>query len=340
MKIAAARIGALLEDADCWRGPPVGATANLPSHLPFKEWQHFIVFGDDWTLVFNLNLDGAAGGRVITIVGGDAWHGQIDRCPAPRLRPGHMDASFGDAGMRWRGGRYELWQHTGELRLECVLVPAAAPSLTHHIRLGPGAHLSWCLVPRLSASGWLERGGRRVAFAGRFAYHDHNWGRFHWGGDFSWDWGCAVPEDLDSPWTVVFARMNDRARHRTTATSLFLLKDGRYLRYFRNAEVSFASEGSMPGRPAGRVPSAAALILPDADRDVPLQTRFAAHRDADSLYGEVEGRTRGQVLVPSETDLRALVRLNEVHTRVAVHGRCAGETVEMQGPGLLEVVRG
>ena len=194
-------------------------------------------------------------------------------------------------------------------------------------------------MPRLLASGWFEVGGQRVPFEGSLAYHDHNWGRFGWGGDFSWDWGCAVPEDPASPWTVIFARMNDRARHRTTATSLFLLKDGRHLRYFRNAEVLFETEGVLDARPAGRVPTAAALLLPDEDRDVPRWTRFEARRAEDHLSGEVEARMRGQVLVPAEGDLRRVVRLNEAHTRVQIDGTCDGEPVHFSGPGVVEVVR-
>ena len=337
MNLSGARLAAILADADCWRGAPLDAPSVTRLAPAYKEWQHFVVFGDGWTLLYNLSLDGGAG-RTITIFCQDAWHGQIDRCSAPTVR--NLDATFDRAGMRWRAGRYELWRQGPGVRFECVLTPRSVPSLSHNIRLGPGADLSWCLVPQLEASGWVEHDGRRMHFHGRRAYHDHNWGRFAWGGDFSWDWGCAVPDDPASPWTVIFARMNDRAHHRTTAASVFVLKDGRHLRYFRNDEVRFTSQGAMPPRSAGRVPAAAALLLPDHDHDVPQWTRFEARRGDDILRGEVEGRVRGQVLVPSETDLLGVVRLNEVHTRVRVQGRCAGETVDLDGPGLLEVVRG
>lgn len=200
--------------------------------------------------------------------------------------------------------------------------------------------MSWCMVPRLSASGWFEVDGKRTSFASRPAYHDHNWGRFTWGGDFCWEWGCALPEDAGSPWSVVFARMTDRARQRTSATSVFLLERDRYLRYFRNGEVRFESEGRLHPRPAGRIPPAAALLLPDEDRDVARVLRFEARRGSDELRGEVAGRSRGQVLVPSESNAHALVRINEVSTRVTVEGTCCGKPVRLAGPGLLEVVRG
>jgi len=336
VSVSAAKLRPLLEDADYWRGPPAEATPPL-SH---KEWQHFVLFGGSWTLLFNLNLDGDGKGRTITIVDHQGWHGRVTRCATPVLRPGRLDATFGLSGMRFRGGHYEIWQLGDGVRLEATLVPVALPSLSHHIHLGPGAHLSWCLVPRLLASGWFEVDGQRSSFEGCLAYHDHNWGCFGWGGDFSWDWGCALPDDPGSPFTVVFARMHDRARRRTTATSLFLLKEGRHLRYFRNAEVRFEHEGWMSPRPRGRIPPAAALVVPEEDRDVPQLTRFEARRGDDVLRGEVEAQRRGQVLIPAEGDLRRVVRLNEVETRVRLEGRCDDAPVRFEGPGLLEVVRG
>ena len=35
-------------------------------------------------------------------------------------------------------------------------------------------------------------GGRRLDLAAASAYHDHNWGRWHWGDDLGWDWGAFL----------------------------------------------------------------------------------------------------------------------------------------------------
>lgn len=326
----------LVADHDYWRG----AWLEHERGMPYKEWHHFVVFGGEWTLLFNLNLDGHGAGRVIVVLDRAGWHGAVTSCRAPQLRPGRLDADFGPAGMRWRGDRFEIWQRGKGACFEIELLPASIPSISHNIRLGAGAQVSWCLVPRLVASGWLEHDGVRLSFADRVAYHDHNWGRFAWGGDFSWEWGCAVPDDPELPWTLIFARMNDRRRHRTTATSMFLLEHGRHLRYFRNAEASIATDGVADSRPAGRVPAAAALLLPDEDREMPRWLRLAAARGEDALHGEVEVVRHGQILVPSETNPRGIVRLNEATTRVRVHGHCAGRVVEWRGAGLVEVTCG
>ena len=283
----------IIQKADHWRGSsPARQLGGM--QVPFKEWQHFVIFGENWVLVFNLNLDAAlsdnrhgAKARVITILSDEQWSGEVHKCDEPEIRRGAIDARFADAGMRWRDGAYEIWQHGSGVTLEITLKPASIPSLTHNIPLGAGSHLSWCLLPRLSASGWVRVDGKKVSFQELGAYHDHNWGRFHWGGNFSWEWGCAFPSQTHNPWTLVFARMNSKDRNATTATSAFLVHRGRHLRYFRNAEVELTASAKRDSRIAGRIPNSAALLLPDEDRDVPESTIVNASKGADWLNAEI-----------------------------------------------------
>ena len=335
----------IVQQADYWRGssPEAQLTAT---QVPFKEWQHFVIFGPGWVLVFNLNLDGGIHGcsekpkaRVITIFSDERWLGQVDKCAQPELKRGSIAANFSDAGMQWRAGGYDIWQRKPGIKIEAHLKPVAIPSLTHNIPLGAGSSLSWCLVPRLSASGWVEIEGKKTFFENLGAYHDHNWGRFHWGGDFSWEWGCALPEDPENPWTFVYARMNSKDRNAITATSAFVLYKGRHVRYFRNAEVAFSTSGEADPHIAGRIPAAAALLLADEDYDIAETTAIRARRGADWVDAEVKADIRGQVLVPSELAYCKVVRLNEATARVNVKGHCAGRDISFEGPGLLEVVR-
>ena len=335
----------VIEGADYWRGA-IQARPRDAVQIPFKEWQHFVIFGPDWVLVFNLNLDEPKSqrckfpkARVITIFSTTQWRGQVDQIDKPKLQRGVIDAQFGAAGMSWRNGGYEIWQTEGDIQLNVRLEPVSIPSLTHNIPLGAGSHLSWCLIPRLRASGWAQIDGEKFEFNNLGSYHDHNWGCFHWGGDFSWEWGCALPEDPEQPWTLVYARMNSKDRNAVMATSVFLLERGKHLRYFRNAEVEFSSSGEMNRQIAGRVPAAAALLLPDEDLDVPACTSVSARRGDDWLHADVYAASRGQVLVPSEIEYCKIVRLNEATANVTVEGRCANRDVQFNGPGLLEVVR-
>lgn len=322
---------AVIPEVDAWRRD--GEPQN-------KEWHHFVVFGGAWTLLFNLSLDGASGGRCIVVLQRDGWHAEVLRCASPVIRRGHLDADFGDAGMRWRDGRYEIWARRETFALNVTLTPASVPSLSHDIRLGADARLSWCLVPQLLASGSLTWEGDAERFADRAAYHDHNWGRFVWGGDFSWEWGCAVSEGADARWTVILARMTDATRSRTTATSVFLVRDGRCLRYFRDAEAEFTRSVDPAPPCVARVPGAAALLVPDGDQDVPRTLTVRARRGEDAVEITLRSDLRGQLLVPSERAVERVVRVNEAHGRARVHGRCDDLRVDFEGPALLEVVRG
>lgn len=334
MSTSAARRCAMIADADGWR-----ASAPAAHH---REWQHFVLSAPGWLLAFNLCVEPDGTGRIITLhdAGSGGWRGHVATCAAPRLVPTRIDGDFGCAGMRFRTDRYELWQHGEGVRFEASLTPASTPSLSHHIAFGHGALVSWCLVPRLFASGWLDLGGQRVHFDRVAAYHDHNWGSVGWGGDFSWDWGVAIPDDPDSSWTVVFTRMMDRARHRTTATSLFLLEDGDHVRYLRNEQVRFEADGVFSPPAAVRVPPAAALLAPDRDRDVPRRLAFTGARGDDHISGEVEPTSRAQILIPADSDICRVIRMNECAARARITGRHAGRSVGFEGRALLETVRG
>jgi hypothetical protein len=149
-----------------------------------------------------------------------------------------------------------------------------------------------------------------------------------------------MPEDPGSPWTVVVTRMMDRARHRTTATSLFLLEDGDHVCYLRNDQVRFETAGVFEPPAACRIPPAAALLAPDRDRDVPRRLAFTGVRDDDSVAGELEPTSRAQILIPADSDVRRVVRLNEVAARARITGRRAGRAFGFEGTALVETVRG
>ncbi|MFO0628148.1 MAG: hypothetical protein U0325_21410 [Polyangiales bacterium] len=329
-------LSALIPEIDAWRRE--GRAGDGEGAM--KEWHHFVVFDRAWTLLFNLNLDGPDGGRCIVVLQRDGWRAEVLRCASPAIRRGRLDADFGDAGMRWRDGRYEVWARRPHLALDVALTPSSVPSLSHDISLGADARLSWCLVPQLLASGHVAWDGVTERFVDRAAYHDHNWGRFVWGGDFAWEWGCAVSEGGGARWTVILARMTDATRSRTTATSVFLIRDGRCLRYFRDAEAEFACSLDDAPPCIARAPGAAALLVPDHDQDVPGTLSVRARRGDDVVDITLRSELRGQLLVPSERAVTRVVRVNEAHGRAQVRGRCADLRVEFEGPALLEVVRG
>ena len=94
----------VIEDADYWRGA-MPAKPRDRSEIPYKEWQHFVVFGPDWVLVFNLNLDAPktaekdqSKARIITIFSKNDWRGYVEQCSQAQLHRGSIDAQF---NKRW-----------------------------------------------------------------------------------------------------------------------------------------------------------------------------------------------------------------------------------------------
>src|SRR5690606_11476153 len=68
---------------------------------------------------------------------------------------------------------------------------AAATNVEQRLPFGDG-WISWYVVPRLAVTGHLAVGDTRLDLAAASAYHDHNWGRWHWGDDIGWDWACFL----------------------------------------------------------------------------------------------------------------------------------------------------
>ncbi len=329
-----------LIQADHWRWPMrLGQTGAGASGV-FTEWHHYILVGDAWSAIFNLNIDADAGGRSILILHDEQWCASIATFPPGKFNPGGIDATFSTASVRWDGKQYRVQCKHESAELELSLLPVSRPCISHGIGPGASASISWCLVPQMLASGTLSVGGTVRAFSKVPAYHDHNWGALVWDGDFSWEWGLATGRTASDTITIVFARMCDRSRSVSIAHSMFLVIDGEVVRYFRDHEVSFSTGGTQSPPPDCRIPAAAALLVPDVDHDVPQIVRIVAVRGNDRLDVKITSGRRCQILVPRGRNTRRVTRLNEVHAELSVRGLIGGKRFDDVLPCILEFVNG
>ena len=70
----------------------------------------------------------------------------------------------------------------------------------------------------------LRRAGRTPSHRGaRSAYHDHTWGRWHWGDDIGWEWGSFLGRTGSS---IVIGRTSDRAHDACGPFSVVIDHDG------------------------------------------------------------------------------------------------------------------
>ena len=315
----------------------------------FKEWQHFLVRAPGLELLVNFSLqhdlhrEGAPElARLIVLARTDRWRGGLDTYASDFTAPaGALSARLGASTLDLRGGAYHLdFAHpraaiAGRLELH----PLTTPALSHNIRLAPGRHLSWLMVPRLAAHGVVHVAGRRFDLAGDPAYHDHNWGHFRWGDDFAWEWGSGLPRDPASPWSLIFVRMADRARTRAHSQGLFLWRGADHHRFFRDRDLRVTAAGAADRRGVFKLPPVLAVLHPGDLADVPRRLDVECAADGDRVHMSFEPSDVAQLLIPDERRSDRLVILNEACGRLHLRGEVRGESIDLEGDGVFEFIR-
>lgn len=333
---------------DFWRVRSSSAAA-----VPFKEWQHFIVVAPGLDLIVNFNLASRPSGssdrddppsplgRVIVLARSPRWTGVVESVPRPELSPDGCRARFGDhrVEIRTTGYRVVIEAPADGMFVDLTLRPAAIPIAAHRQSLTRGRRLDWTLTARLAVDGHVELGDASFALRGAVGYHDHNWGHFAWGDDFTWEWCSVLPTDPAADWAVVYSNLMNGARTQLALEQLFVWRAGVNVLAAGGLDVSVRAHERYRTRPALRLPRPMAVIHPRIDSDVPRRLEVRARSAADHVTFNFASESLAQLLVPSERSLRGVVAINEVVGPVALTGRIAGETIHWEGRGVFEFVR-
>jgi hypothetical protein len=338
---------AVLARSDFLRAPLLG-TARPDG---FKEWYHFVVHRPGWWLLVNFSLthEPACAGsprlvpRVVVIAHDQCWTGAVER-----FEDSELDVSA-DLGVLTIGGNRMIVRPDGyrvvidlpghDIRGELALTSVSRPFAVNNQPVGDG-RVSWLFVPRLRAEGWLRVGRQEIRLEGGVAYHDHNWGRFHWGGDFGWTWGTVLPSGPDDPWSLVFQQMTDRRRLRCLYQSLWLWRYDEPAAIFPPTAVQTRFHGLL-GRTADcTLPSPMRLVLGGEASDVPERIEIAAARAGDELRAEFRPHSHARLAQPSEVSLDRSVVLCETSGTARVSGSINGEDIDFAGAGVFELLHG
>ena len=318
-----------------------------PSAPAYKDWLHLNVFDHRSGTIglVNASLHGPPGDPRSRVVGAAlfdvpdvGWAGNL-------IVRGFGEARIGSAAVGLDGVGLAIDHGTGTVAASAQLpddrfgltVTATASDdaviVDRPLPLGSG-WISWYVVPRLVASGRIQVGDAVVQLDNASAYHDHNWGRWHWGDDFGWDWGSflASPPGLG----VVFARTTDRLRRRPGAPFLLVTGPGTYRR-FTGATVQIRAEGRLDA-PLRRVPGAMAALR--ADRALPrLPARVRITADDGVDHVAVDFAARGSVqLVLSDPVRRGHSFVHETAGTFTFAGRLGGVEQRAAGLGVIEHV--
>jgi hypothetical protein len=333
------------ERDDFWRMRSAAATSS------FKEWQHFVIIAPGVELIVNFSLAGAAGpagaapvGRVIAMARCGDWTGFVDTVPDAEFSRDGCRARFGAHRMEIRDGGYRVAIEAPEhgIVMDARLRSETVPITARRQAIVPGRHLDWSLTARLAVDGELEVAGHACSLAGAVAYHDHNWGQFAWGDDFTWEWGSVLPADpdaADADWAVVYSNLMNAARTELALEQVFVWRGGLNVLAAGSADIHVRSRGRYRARPALRLPRPLAFLQPRVDGDVPRALIVSTVSGADELAFRFTPESTAQLLIPSERSPLGIVTIHECVGRAELHGTLDGETIHWEGRGVFEFVR-
>jgi hypothetical protein len=200
----------------------------------------------------------------------------------------------------------------------------------------PRAHgwISWIAVAHLAVGGTVTARGRSLSLEGADAYHDHQWGRWRWGDDLGWKWGCFMAPGGDPTFVVV--RTFDRS-HRHGDRASVIVHAGARRRIFAGDSVRIEVAGELDAAPR-RVPGALAALHSDRARPrLPAEVRV----DADDGAGHVSLAFRPRAcaqIIAAELTQSGYGFIHELPGSFEASGRVNGTDLTASGLGIFEHV--
>jgi hypothetical protein len=311
----------------------------------YKDWLHLNLFDAASGLIglVNVAAHGAPGdplaravGAALVYVPDHGWAGNVEAMAL-------SDASFAEHGIGLRSvamglddlvvlASARLPQDDLELT---VTARATTSPLTVPLRLPLGdGWISWSAVSHLAASGSAVVAGRTIPLDGCDAYHDHNWGRWRWGDDIGWRWGCFLAAGGDP--SFVIGRTYDRL-HRAGGRPVLLVHCGGRRRLFTGSTVRIDTAGALDARPR-RLPGALAALHVDRARPaLPAEV----HVDVDDARGRVRLRFRAAAaaqLIAAEPGEHGFGFIHELPGTFEASGSIGGAAFDVEGLGIYEHV--
>ena len=325
---------------------------RLPSRLDatapaYKDWLHLNVLDHASGCVglVNVSLHGAPDDPASRAVGvalinsPDGWIGNAEVA-------GIGDAALGPASIALERVAIAVDSARGEiaasadlpddaLTVELTASTAAAPVFAEQrLPLGSG-WISWLGIPRVMPHGTARVGKRLLDLEGASAYHDHNWGRWHWGDDFGWEWGCFLPPH-PAP-AFVLSRVTDRSHRRVEGPLVVVAYASNRRRWFVGETVQLDYSGTLAAAPR-RVPGAMAALHQDrAAPRVPARLEVRADDGIDRVELDFAARACAQLIAADPAE-RGYGFIHELVGEFAFACRLGDETSEGRGLAVVEYV--
>lgn len=309
-----------------------------PTAGAYKDWLHLNLFdpGRDAVVLVNVSVHGRPGAANTQVVvaalveTADAgWIGEVLTCDWADAALTLTSLSTPAGSFAMIGEQVLTAVTTAPLRLRITATPARTAVVSRMTESFGTGWIGWRMMPRLHADGFVRTATARLT--GPFeAYHDHNWGRWHWGDDIGWEWGSL----LGGPVTVVFGRVTNRA-HDDGAPSHVVLDTGFIRRTFGGGRVSVEWSGQAPW-PECRRPGAAAALHADHRRPrLPGVLRLSARSGSDRVELEFTCRSVAQLIL-TDPERPGTSFLHELGGRFTAETSIGGRTTAFGGLGVVE----
>lgn len=314
-----------------------------PARAGYKEWLHLNVAGErgEWLALFNASLHGDPDDPRSTAVGaallyepGRGWQGNVEPRSLSEARIGPSSIALPEVALLVERGSARVFasavmeRHRFTAEVEAAAesrgwaFPAPSP-------FGSG-WISWYVLPRLRAAGRIVADGRELRFRAAPAYHDHNWGRWHWGDDARWEW-CVC---FGGASTFVFSRATTRA-HVPLTPPLVIADTPRGRSVFAGASVTIDHEGLLDVR-LRRFPGALAALHQDRARPhLPRRIRIHAGDGVDALELALDVESAAQ-LITGDPAVAGYGFIHELAATFTASGTLGGETVAAHGVAAYE----
>jgi hypothetical protein len=321
--------------------PPLPLDASAAA---YKDWLHLNLLDHRSGAIglVNASLHGSpedarsrAGGAALLHLPGDGWIGNVETLGIAEANVGRTSIALEQIAVAVDGERVLASARMPRDGLALDLTAtAASDELDVELRLPLGSGwISWYAVPVLAVAGSATVAGRSLDLSQATAYHDHNWGRWHWGDDLGWEWGCFASA---SGLAFVLSRTTDRA-HRHTSRPLLVVQGRARRRVFAGRPVALAFDGLLEAEPRRLPGSLAALHGDRAAPRLPARLHVRADDGADHVELEFRARACAQ-LIAADPAARGYGFVHELVGEFAFASRLRGEGREGTGLAVVEYV--
>ena len=321
--------------------PPSSLDATAAA---YKDWLHLNLFDHTSGTIglVNASLHGspedarsrAIGTALLHLPGAD-WIGNVEVLGLGDVNVGRSSIALEQVAVAVDGERVLASARMPRDGLLVDVTATAASSeldVERRLPLGSG-WISWYAVPALAVQGSAVVEGRELDLATATAYHDHNWGRWHWGDDLGWEWGCFASA---SGRAFVLSRTTDRA-HRTTSRPLLVAQDGARRAVFAGRAVELGFDGLLEAEPRRLPGSLAALHGDRAAPRLPARLHVRADDGADHVELEFRARACAQLIAADPAE-RGYGFVHELVGEFSAVSRVRGVEREETGLAVVEYV--